>query len=124
MAKRRRNVREHLARERERAIRQLQDLGLTPRHEEGGGPRETGDGRPRDEGDHAQASERQDLGVLTRERLAERINRLTEALRRFDAGTYGTCEVCGERIEAARLEALPEATTCLRCQREREQSAA
>ncbi|MGD8475293.1 MAG: TraR/DksA C4-type zinc finger protein, partial [Anaerolineae bacterium] len=35
-------------------------------------------------------------------------------------GTYGTCESCGERIDPARLEILPEATLCLNCQRQKE----
>ena len=33
---------------------------------------------------------------------------------RLAAGTYGTCEVCGEPIDPARLEARPTATTCVR----------
>lgn len=35
------------------------------------------------------------------------------ALSRIENGTYGECEVCGERIEAQRLEALPYATLCM-----------
>ena len=31
------------------------------------------------------------------------------------AGTYGTCEVCGEAIGADRLEARPASTRCVRC---------
>lgn len=34
------------------------------------------------------------------------------ALLRIEKGTYGKCEVCGEKIEEARLEADPAATTC------------
>ena len=33
------------------------------------------------------------------------------------AGTYGTCGDCGGEIPASRLEARPEATLCLDCQR-------
>jgi RNA polymerase-binding protein DksA len=39
------------------------------------------------------------------------------ALRRLDAGTYGTCARCGEPIGAARLRALPEAAECIDCVR-------
>ncbi len=39
-----------------------------------------------------------------------------EALRRFDEGTYGLCQACGQAIDPARLEALPYAPFCLRCQ--------
>jgi len=42
---------------------------------------------------------------------------IDEALRRMDAGNYGTCERCGNAIEAARLEALPYATLCMDCKR-------
>jgi DnaK suppressor protein len=31
-------------------------------------------------------------------------------------GAYGTCEDCGRPIGAERLEALPTATRCMRCQ--------
>jgi DnaK suppressor protein len=39
-----------------------------------------------------------------------------DALARFDDGTYGVCEGCHQAIDPARLEALPYATLCLRCQ--------
>lgn len=39
------------------------------------------------------------------------------ALRRIDAGTYGRCARCGHEIGAARLAALPSATTCVACAR-------
>lgn len=32
---------------------------------------------------------------------------IEEALRRFEAGTYGVCEVTGKRIPVARLRAIP-----------------
>ncbi len=35
------------------------------------------------------------------------------ALARIEKGTYGKCEVCGEKIAEARLEADPSATTCV-----------
>lgn len=38
------------------------------------------------------------------------------ALARLDAGTFGTCVDCGEKIAAARLEYRPEAARCLACQ--------
>jgi DnaK suppressor protein len=44
------------------------------------------------------------------------LNQVTDALDRFDQGTYGTCEQCAAEIDPARLEALPYATLCLRCQ--------
>ena len=32
---------------------------------------------------------------------------------RIENGTYGECEVCGKKIEAQRLKALPYATLCM-----------
>lgn len=37
------------------------------------------------------------------------------ALARIDAGTYGLCARCGEAINPARLEAVPEAVVCVSC---------
>lgn len=39
-----------------------------------------------------------------------------DALRKMDEGTYGICESCGDPIPAARLDALPYARRCVRCQ--------
>jgi RNA polymerase-binding protein DksA len=44
------------------------------------------------------------------------------ALERIEAGTYGSCEECGEPINPERLEARPAATFCIRHQRERERT--
>lgn len=40
---------------------------------------------------------------------------IDEALRRIDQGLYGSCKRCGERIERARLEAVPHAVLCAAC---------
>jgi DnaK suppressor protein len=39
----------------------------------------------------------------------------SEALRRMDEGTYGTCQGCGQPIAKARLEALPFTRFCVKC---------
>lgn len=44
--------------------------------------------------------------------LEIRYNQVLSALSRMEAGTYGTCEVGGEEIEEARLNADPAARTC------------
>lgn len=41
--------------------------------------------------------------------------KVQHARKRVDEGGYGICEVCGEPIPVARLEALPHATTCVSC---------
>jgi len=64
---------------------------------------------------------------LTSERVNEALNYLErrkeaalEALRRVEAGTYGTCVDCRKQIEAKRLEACPEADRCTACQDKRD----
>jgi len=44
--------------------------------------------------------------------LEARYDTILSALERIEKGTYGKCEVCGKKIEDARLEADPTATTC------------
>ncbi len=44
------------------------------------------------------------------------------ALENMRDGNYGTCAHCGETIPLARLQALPYATLCIRCQRESEKA--
>lgn len=43
----------------------------------------------------------------------QRLEQVEDALGRIDDGTYGICEVCGDRISDARLEALPFTTFCV-----------
>ena len=58
--------------------------------------------------------------------LALRINaqqllvQVSDALERFERGTYGICESCREEIDPARLQALPYAILCIRCQQRQE----
>lgn len=40
---------------------------------------------------------------------------IERALHKFDEGTYGSCDNCGQPINPARLEALPQASLCLSC---------
>ena len=69
-----------------------------------------------DEVDEIQASERREIGFATRELLVGRVKRLSLALDRLSQGQYGTCVECEEPISVARLRALPEVQTCVRCQ--------
>ena len=51
------------------------------------------------------------LETCVRDQLAE----VERALHKFDQGTYGLGDICGQPIEPARLEALPYANLCLSC---------
>ena len=41
--------------------------------------------------------------------------KIEHALHKFDEGTYGLCDSCGQPIDPERLEALPYAALCLSC---------
>jgi DnaK suppressor protein len=71
--------------------------------------------RSADEAD-VDAYEREKTWALV-QRLERKLESIDRALRNARSGSYGTCEDCGERIDPARLEVLPEATLCLNCQR-------
>jgi RNA polymerase-binding transcription factor len=105
-------LRRRLLSQRQAAVDELTRLGISPEIDERTGTVES----PFEEGDAAQASERNDMGFAQRQRVAERINRLTHALERLERGEYETCESCGRPIEPARLAALPEVTLCRDCQ--------
>jgi RNA polymerase-binding transcription factor len=80
-------------------------------------PRSIGSNRAlADEVDEIQASEQREIGFATRELLVGRVNALSAALDRLAEGRYGTCVECEEPISVARLRALPEVRTCIRCQ--------
>lgn len=45
------------------------------------------------------------------------------ALHKFEEGTYGLCDTCGQSIDLARLEALPQANLCLSCKSQQSKNA-
>ena len=59
--------------------------------------------------------------IETRKRLAlkhqfsESLAEVENCLHKLDDGTYGLCDNCGQRINRARLEALPQANLCMSC---------
>jgi DnaK suppressor protein len=52
------------------------------------------------------------------------LSRIEYALERMRNGQFGLCESCGTGIPVARLNALPYATCCIKCQREMERQGA
>jgi DnaK suppressor protein len=48
-------------------------------------------------------------------RIREQLAEVEHALQKFQEGTYGLCDSCGQPIDPARLEALPQASLCLNC---------
>lgn len=60
------------------------------------------------------AFERSQVSALTAQ-TERRLVEIKAALGRLDDGTFGVCEVCGERIPRGRLEARPTARLCVGC---------
>ena len=55
--------------------------------------------------------------------IREQLAAVEHALDKFKKGTYGLCDVCGQRIDPARLEALPQASLCVSCKEKRAKDA-
>ena len=64
-----------------------------------------------------EAAETQELEnqLVQENRIKEQLALVEHALRKFEEGTYGLCENCGQPIDPARLEALPQARRCISC---------
>lgn len=60
------------------------------------------------------------IELRTRDRQRKLISKIEAALRRIEEGEYGYCEVTGEPISLARLEARPIATMTLEAQESHE----
>ena len=48
-------------------------------------------------------------------RVRQEMATVEHALEKIEKGTYGLCDNCGESINPERLEALPQASLCLKC---------
>jgi RNA polymerase-binding protein DksA len=65
------------------------------------------------EGDTLSVERERDLALSASAR--QTVEDITKALARIDDGSYGYCEVCGDRIPVPRLEAIPWADQCVKC---------
>ena len=50
------------------------------------------------------------------------LSKIDYSLKKIETGDYGVCELCGEKISPARLEARPVAQYCIDCKTELEQN--
>jgi DnaK suppressor protein len=55
--------------------------------------------------------------------LEHKLESIEQAFRLAEKGIYGICERCGEKIDPARLEALPHTTLCVNCKSQMERVA-
>lgn len=100
-------------------ILQLEDNGLHSAVSNTTGELSTYDNHPADMG--SETFERgKDLGLQDNERVL--LSSVERALEKIHHGTYGRCDRCGGEISHERLDALPWATQCIRCQQTAEQS--
>jgi DnaK suppressor protein len=73
-----------------------------------------------DAGESTEADIQEDIEFALIQMKSETLNKINEALRRLDEGTYGNCFECGDEIAEARLRALPFAVRCKDCEEARE----
>ena len=110
--------RAQLTAEHEHLMAQLSAIGRAPRDVVSGAAADREGGELEfDEGfaDSGQVTaERGEVDALATS-LLEGLREVDDALAKFDAGTYGKCETCGEQIAETRLEAIPSARYCMTC---------
>jgi DnaK suppressor protein len=108
-------IKKRLEKELSHTMQRIRHMGGVMTYEDLGAGR-VDNTTPADEVDVIRLNEDREMSFATRSLLVERANKLAEALDRLRGGEYGVCEECGEAIAPARLRAMPEVTTCVRCQ--------
>ena len=61
--------------------------------------------------------------LVLEKRIREQLADVEHALHKFDEGTYGLCDNCGQSIDPERLEALPQASWCMNCKAQQAKNA-
>ena len=61
--------------------------------------------------------------LVLEKRINEQLADVEHALNKFEEGTYGLCDSCGQQIDPARLEALPHARLCMNCKAQQAKNA-
>jgi len=61
------------------------------------------------------------LSISFTDRYSNILKGIDNALERVEEGTYGYCEECDEKIDRRRLEIIPFALYCVKCQRKIEE---
>jgi DnaK suppressor protein len=108
-------LRKELEEERASALAELERYGADP-HSDRVKPIEGIDDNFADSA--AATAERSEILAFI-EQARERLVEVEAALAKMDEGTYGICEVCGQPITEARLEARPLSVRCVNCARTR-----
>ncbi len=66
--------------------------------------------------DEVQHASERELAIRNLDRDSHLLRNVRAALQRMDEGSYGTCLHCEEEINPKRLDAVPWAGYCIRCQ--------
>lgn len=82
--------------------------------------REGSDGAGRDPADVGSSNFERDQELSLAHNSRALLEQAQLALRLFDNGDYGRCEVCGQPIGKGRLQAFPRATMCVQCKQREE----
>jgi len=74
-----------------------------------------------DDLEHSDAAVQGEIDLALLQMRTETLTRIDAALRRLDAGRYGSCAECDGDIAERRLRALPFAVRCQACEEKREE---
>ena len=113
------SLRSHLESEQKRLTEQTKQLEANGRSAE-----ERREGSPfgKREEEAAETLELEQRISLTK-RIKDQLAAVEHALHKFEEGTYGLCESCGQPIDPDRLEALPHARRCISCKAQQTKNA-
>lgn len=53
--------------------------------------------------------------IAVKDNLQGMLKGIQTSLKKINRGSYGKCDICGKKIEEARLKAMPTATLCISC---------
>jgi len=114
-------IRQQLESERGNLLAQLEEL--TADSFDGTQSDMTGEiGLDDDFADAGSATFERERDLSIQNNVRDLIDQMNRAIQRIEDGNYGTCERCGNPIEAARLKALPHALLCMDCKRREERA--
>jgi len=102
---------EHLKKEKKQIAKRLEQLRA---RRQPLGERREGSPFGKREEEASEASELEKRLALEK-KLRGTLAEIEHALEKYEAGTYGLCDSCGQPKELTRLQALPQANLCLSC---------
>jgi RNA polymerase-binding protein DksA len=105
------SLREELVRQRDELRREIEEHGADPETDEVTFEADAGFS------DRSHSTEERSRVMAVVRALRSNLHDVDLAIAKIDAGSYGSCERCGNPIGAERLEAIPWALLCIDCKR-------